>query len=86
MCKTRFKKDDPTVLIDLVKRIRLTPEKNNEPERTVRIQICERCAQPVIMQRQKVMDGLIALLAKLAVADMLKKADMKQERHAPESG
>ena len=86
LCKKRFKKDDPTVLVDLVTCIRLTPEKNKEPERTVRIQICEPCAQPVIQQRQKVMDDLIRLLAELAVADMLKKADMKQKHHAPESG
>lgn len=86
LCKTRFKKDDPTVLIDLVKRIRLTPEKNNEPELSVRIQICERCAQPVIQQRQKVMDDLIKLLAELAVEDVLKEAEKKQEHHAPESG
>ncbi len=86
LCKRRFKKDDPTVLVDLVKQIRLTPEKNKEPEITVRIQICEPCAQPVIQQRQKVMDDLIALLAKLAVEDMLKKAEKKQKHNAPESG
>lgn len=60
--KRRFKKDDPTVLIDLVTRIPLVPEKN-KPARTVRVHICEPCAQPVIEQRQKAMDGLIALLA-----------------------
>jgi len=91
LCKTRFKKDDPTVLVDLVKQIRLTPEKNKEPEITVRIQICEPCAQPVIEHKQKVMDDLIKLLAKRAVDDMLKKAEKreaekKQERHAPISG
>lgn len=85
LCKTRFKKDDPTVLIDLVKSFRITPVKNNEPERTVRIQICEPCAQPVIMQRQKVMDDLISLLAELAVEDVLKEAETKQKYHAPES-
>lgn len=85
LCKKRFKKDDPTVLIDLVKSFRITPEKNNEPERTVRIQICEPCAQPVIQQRQKVMDELIALLAELLVKDMLKKADKKQKQRELES-
>ncbi len=85
LCKTRFKKDDLTVLVDLVTRIRLTPEKNEEPEITVRIQICEPCAQPVIEHKQKVMDDLIKLLAKLAVEDALKKAE-KQRHHAMESG
>jgi len=85
LCKTRFKKDDPTVLVDLVKSFRITSEKNNEPERTVRIQICESCAQPVIQQRQKVMDELIALLAELLVKDMLKKADKKQKQRELES-
>lgn len=84
LCKKRFKKDDSTVLVDLVKRIPLTPEKNKEPETTVRIQICEPCAQPVIQQRHKVMDDLIKLLAELAVKDVLKKADKK--RNAPEAG
>jgi hypothetical protein len=91
LCKKRFKKDDPTVLVDLVKQIRLTPEKNKEPEITVRIQICEPCAQPVIQQKQKVMDDLIRLLAELAVDNMLKKAEKreaekKQKHHAPASG
>ncbi|MHB8742183.1 MAG: hypothetical protein ACYC9L_03580 [Sulfuricaulis sp.] len=91
LCKKRFKKDDPTVLVDLVTRIRLTPEKNKEPEITVRIQICEPCAQPVIQQKQKVMDDLIKLLAKLAVDDMLKKAEereaeKKQKHHASTTG
>jgi hypothetical protein len=85
LCKKRFKKDDPTVLIDLVTRIPLTPEKN-KPERTIRIQICELCAQPVIQQRQKVMDDLAKLLARLAVEDMLKEADKTQTHHAPTSG
>jgi hypothetical protein len=85
LCKTRFKKDDLTVLVDLVTRIPLTPEKNRQPERTVRIQICEPCAQPVILQKQKVMDDLIKLLAKLAVEDALKKVE-KQRHHATESG
>ena len=86
LCKTRFKKDDPTVLIDLVKRIRLTPEKNNESEITVRTQICELCAQPVILQKQKAMHDLVSLLAKWAFEDVLKEAEKKQKQHAPKSG
>ena len=86
LCKIRFKKDDPTVLVDLVKSFRITSEKNNEPERTVRIQVCERCAQPVIQQRQKVMDDLVSLLAELLVENVLKEADKKQKHHAPEPG
>lgn len=77
LCKTRFKKDDPTVLIDLVKYIPLTREKNRELERTVRIQICERCAQPVILRQQEAMHGLIALLAKWVVEDVLEEVEKK---------
>ena len=84
LCKTRFKRDDPTVLIDLVKRIRLTPEKNNESEITVRTQICEPCAQPVILQKQKAMDDLVSLLAKWTLEDVLKEAEKKQKRYEPE--
>jgi hypothetical protein len=86
LCKRRFKKDDPTVLIDLVKRIRLTPEKNNERETTVRIQICEPCAQPVIQQRHKVMDDLIKLLAELAVKRYVERISKKPKQDAPISG
>lgn len=77
LCKKRFKKNDPTVLVDLVTRIRLTPEKN-VPEQTVRIQICEPCAQPVIQRQNKAMDDLVKLLARLAVEDVLKEADQQQ--------
>lgn len=83
LCKKRFKKDDPTVLVDLVTRIRLTPEKNREPEITVRIQICEPCAQPVIEHKQKVMDDLIKLLAKRAVDDYVEK--IRKERGREEA-
>ena len=86
LCKRRFQKNDPTVLIDLVTRIPLTPERNREPERSVRIQICEPCAQPVIEQRQKAMSGLIALLAELAVEDVLKETDKKRKHNAPKYG
>lgn len=86
LCKTRFKKDDPTVLIDLVKRIPLTSDRNNAPERTIRIKICERCAQPVILQKQKAMHDLISLLAEWAVEDVLKETEKKQKRCEPESG
>lgn len=86
LCKTRFKKDDPTVLIDLVTRIRLTPGKNN-PEQTVRIQICEPCAQPVIQRQNKAMDDLIKLLAELVIDDILKEeADKKRKRPVVEAG
>ena len=43
------------------------------PERTVRIQVCERCAQPIIMQKQKAMDELVALLAELVVKKYVEK-------------
>lgn len=86
LCKRRFNKDDPTVLVDLVKQIRLTPEKNKEPEITVRIQICEPCAQPVIQQRHKVMDNLIKLLAELAVKRYVEKISKKPKQDAPISG
>lgn len=32
LCKRRFKKDDPTVLVDLVRRFCLTSGKNKEPD------------------------------------------------------
>lgn len=86
LCKKRFKKDDPTVLVDLVRSFRITSEKSKEPEHTVRIQICEPCAQPVIQQRQKVMDDLVELLAELLVDGILKKTDKKQRPRAPVSG
>lgn len=78
LCKTRFKKDDPTVLIDLVTRIQLTPGKNH-PEQTVRIQICESCAQPVIQRQNKAMDALVNLFAEILVDDLLKKSDKNKE-------
>lgn len=65
VCKKRFKKDDTTVVVDLIKRIPLTEK--DEPEITVRIQICEPCAQPVIQERNKAMDRLIKYMAELAV-------------------
>ncbi len=86
LCKKRFKKDDPTVSVDLVRRFCLTSGKNKEPDHIVRIQICEPCAQPVIQQRQKVMDDLVTLLAELLVESVLKKTDKKQKRYVPESG
>lgn len=66
VCKKRFKRDDTTVVVDLIKRIPLT-EKDKEPKITIRIQICEPCAQPVIQDRNKAMDRLIKYLAELAV-------------------
>lgn len=75
LCKTRFKKDDPTILIDLVKRFSINAGKDNDFEHTVRIQICERCAQPVIRQRREAMDGLISLLAEMLTEEMLKELD-----------
>lgn len=79
LCRTRFKNDDPAVLIDLVKRIRIAPEQGNQPEHTVRISICEPCAQPVIKQRREAIDSLITLLAKLVVEDVMKDADSKRK-------
>lgn len=66
VCKKRFKKDDMTVAVDLVKRIPLT-DKQDKPEITLRIQICEPCAQPVIQDRNKAMDRLVKFMAELAV-------------------
>jgi hypothetical protein len=86
LCRRRFKKNDPTVLIDLVKSIPLTPE-TNKLERSVRIQICEPCAQPVFDHRHKVMDDLIKLLAELVVEDMLEEDERDvKKRFAPEGG
>ncbi len=79
LCRTRFKKNDPTVLIDLVKQFRIVPEPGNRQEQAIRISICEPCAQPVLKQRQEAIDGLIRLLAKLAVKDVLKNADQKRK-------
>lgn len=71
VCKKRFKKNDLTVLVDLITCIRLPTGKNkqhgNEPEHTVRIHLCEPCAQPVIQERKKAMDGFIKFLAELTV-------------------
>lgn len=85
LCRKRFKKDDPTVLVDLVTRIRLTPEKN-VPEQTVRIQICEPCAQPVIQRQNKAMDDLINLFAEMLVDDLLKRSDKKRMQSVSEAG
>ena len=83
LCKKRFKKNDPTVLVDLVRSFRITSEKSKEPEHTVRIQICEPCAQPVIEHKQKVMDHLIKLLAKRAIDDYVRK--IRKERGREEA-
>lgn len=82
--KKRFKQDDTTVLVDLVKHIQLTPENNKESEITVRVQICELCAQPVIERKQKVMNDLVKLLAKRAVEDYLE--ELKQKANAKHPG
>jgi protein-arginine kinase activator protein McsA len=79
LCRTRFKKDDPTVLIDLVKKFRIAPEQGNQPEQVIRISICEPCAQPAIKQRREALDDLIKLLAKLVVEDVMKDADSKHK-------
>lgn len=82
LCKTRFKKDDPTILIDLAKRFYINSGKDNNFEHTVRIQICERCAQPVIRQRREAMDGLISLLAEILAEEVLKDLNKEREQRA----
>lgn len=74
LCKHRFNSDDVTVLVDLVKRIRLTQTESSDIECTIRIHVCEACAEPIRQQRRDAINGLISLLAEQAVEDWMREA------------
>jgi hypothetical protein len=73
VCRTRFRRDDATVLVDLVKRIGLVEKRDDQHEVSVRIHLCQQCAQPIIQQKKEAMDQVIDLLAELMANDVLKE-------------
>jgi hypothetical protein len=74
LCRARFRPGDETILVDLVKSIRLTPAHRRDLEFTVRIHVCGRCAEPIVQRKREAMSKLISLLAKLIVEDVLREA------------
>lgn len=75
ICKAPFKKDDLTVLVDLVRRFRITIGSKESDGEALRVSICTTCAEPVIRQQQKAMDEIIDLLANMIVNDMTRKGE-----------
>lgn len=82
LCKTRFKNDDVTILIDLVTRIQLTGPEEDRAECTVRLHICEACAEPIKVHRQNASKPLISLLARQFVQDAMKEAAAKMDERS----
>lgn len=80
LCKTRFKRNAPTVLVDAVKRIRLTGKENDDPEFTIRIHLCEPCAAPLIKQKEEAFRNLVTFLARLAVDKVMRDVNKKHDK------
>lgn len=80
LCKTRFKKDDPTVLLDVVKRFAVIPKDDGDLEVALRVHVCKRCAEPIILQKQKAMDEVLNLFAELLAEDLLKELRQQKTR------
>lgn len=83
LCQRRFKDHESTVLVDLVKRLGLTESRRSDPEFTVRIHVCRRCAEPIVQQKREAMSKLISAFAKLALEDVLR--ELEQEARADPS-
>jgi len=74
ICHRPYKQDEPTVLVELVKRIPLPDRDPPPPETSVRVHVCESCAAPIMRKQHEAIDGLISMLAKMAADHVLKHA------------
>lgn len=78
VCRKPFRTNDATVLIDLVTSFLVVMDKPEVPTTTVRVHLCEPCAHPIILHKQKAVEDFCSALAEMLAKQVLE--EVKTER------
>ena len=79
LCRRQFSVDAPTVLVDLVTQFSVDDHKTERPITSVRVHLCEPCAQPIVAHKQKAVDGFISAVAEMLASSVIKEMEQKGE-------